>query len=127
MVDSEYSTGDYKPSKISVGEIIKNPEMLKFVSHYLKTKKMCKHAVKKIPFLIRYVLDWYKTQQIGYVPECHKNQQMCDKAVDNYPHALDFASDSWLKTQKCVIKLSINIILQYKLFLNAIRRDKAAW
>ena len=21
------------------------------------------------------------------VPDCYKNQQMCDKAVDNYPHA----------------------------------------
>ena len=27
---------------------MKNPEMLKFVPDYLKTKKMCKNAVKKI-------------------------------------------------------------------------------
>ena len=32
-------------------------------------KKMCKYAVKKLPFLIRYVPDQYKTQQ------------MCDKAI----------------------------------------------
>ena len=35
----------------------KNSEMLKFVSDHLKTKKMCKHAVKKIPYPYRYVPD----------------------------------------------------------------------
>ena len=30
---------------------------------------MCKHAVKKIPFVTRYVSDRYKTQQ------------MCDKSI----------------------------------------------
>ena len=34
---------------MSLGSIIKNPDMLKFVSDHLKTKKM-KHAVKKIVF-----------------------------------------------------------------------------
>ena len=24
------------------------------------------------------------------VPDCNKNQQLCHKAVDNYPHALKF-------------------------------------
>ena len=52
MVDSEYSTDDYKPSKISIGAIIKNLEMLKSVPDQLKTKNMCKHAVKKLPFII---------------------------------------------------------------------------
>ena len=27
------------------------------------------------------------------VPDCCKNQQICDKAVDNYPHALKTVSD----------------------------------
>ena len=36
--------------------------MLKFVPDHLKTKKMCKHAAKKLPFVIRYVIDQYKTQ-----------------------------------------------------------------
>ena len=31
--------------------------------------------------------------------DCYKNQQMCDKAVDSYPHALKFVPDSY-KTQK---------------------------
>ena len=43
--------------------------MTRFVSDHLKTKKMCKHLVKKLPFVRRYVLDRYKTQQ------------MCDKTV----------------------------------------------
>ena len=25
---------------------------------------MCKHGVKKLPFVTRYVPDWYKTQQM---------------------------------------------------------------
>ena len=42
---------------------MKNLEMLKFVPDHLKTIKMCKHAVEKLPFVIRYVTDQYKTQQ----------------------------------------------------------------
>ena len=41
---------------------MRNPEMLKFVPDHLKTKVICKHAVKKF-FLKGYVLDQYKTQQ----------------------------------------------------------------
>ena len=60
---------------------------------------MCKHAVKKLPYLSRYVPDWYKTQQLcdkallengGTLKsglDCYKNQEMCNKAVDNYPYA----------------------------------------
>ena len=47
MVDSEYSTDSYKSPKISIGAIIKNPEMLKFVPDHLKTKKMCKRTIEK--------------------------------------------------------------------------------
>ena len=50
-----------------------------------KTKKICKHSVKKSPFLLRYVIDQYKTQQMSgkailengvtlkSVPYCYKN------------------------------------------------------
>ena len=31
--------------------------MLKSVSDHLKTKEMCKHAVKRLPHLLRYVLE----------------------------------------------------------------------
>ena len=36
---------------------------------------------------------------------------MCNKAVDNYPHALEFVPEFY-KTQKCVIKLFILILQQ---------------
>ena len=39
--------------------------MLELVPNQLKTKKMCKHAVKKLSFLIKYVPDRYKTQQMS--------------------------------------------------------------
>ena len=43
--------------------------MLKFVADHLKTKKIDKHAVKKLPYLLRYVADQ------------NKAQQMCEKAI----------------------------------------------
>ena len=45
----------YKFLNISTIPVMKNPEMLKFVPNHLKTKKMCKHAVKKLPYLLTYV------------------------------------------------------------------------
>ena len=60
---------------------------------------MCKHAVKTLPFILRYVSDQYKTQQmcdkailengetLESVSDCYKNQKMCHKAVENYSHA----------------------------------------
>ena len=48
MVDSEYSTSDCKSSKISIGAIMKNPEMLRLIPDHLKTKKTRKHEIKKI-------------------------------------------------------------------------------
>ena len=36
----------YKSLDISNGTVMKNPEMLKFISDHLKTKNMCKHAVE---------------------------------------------------------------------------------
>ena len=27
------------------------------------------------------------------VPDCYKYQEMCNKAVDNYPHALEFVPE----------------------------------
>ena len=51
----------YKSPNISTRTVIKNTEMLKFVSDHLKTKKMCKHAVRKLPYLLRYVPNQFKT------------------------------------------------------------------
>ena len=44
----------YNPLNINIG-IVMNPQMLKFVPDLLKTS--CKHAVKKLPYLIRYFPD----------------------------------------------------------------------
>ena len=54
MVDS---VDIYKSLNISIGTVMRNPEMVKFVPDHLKTKKICKHAVKKLPFVIKYVPD----------------------------------------------------------------------
>ena len=96
---------------------------------------MWKHPVKKFTFIIRNVPDQYETQQIydktilenvetlESVLDCYKKQQMRDKAVDNYHHASKLVPDCFI-TQKYVIKLSILIITQHKLFLIAIRLNK---
>ena len=57
-----------KSLNINIGTAIKNQEILKFVPDHLKNKKMCKYAVKKLPYLLLYVPDRYNTQH------------MCDKA-----------------------------------------------
>ena len=74
----------YKSLNIIIGTVINNPEMLKFVPDHLKTKRMCKHAVKKLPYLIRCVMFLIDIRLTKCVI---KNQEMCNKAVDNYPHA----------------------------------------
>ena len=61
MVDSEYSPESYKSSKTSIGAIIKNSEVLTFAPNHPKIKAMCKHAGKKLPFIIRYLPDQFKT------------------------------------------------------------------
>ena len=57
MIDSGYNMASVK---ISIGTVMKNPEMLKFVLDNLKAKKMCKHTIKKLLYLIRYFPDQYK-------------------------------------------------------------------
>ena len=57
MIGSEYRANNYKYLKISIGAITKNPKMPRFVPDHLKTKKMCKLAIKKLPFVIQYVPD----------------------------------------------------------------------
>ena len=63
MVDS---VDIYKFLNINIGTVMKNLDLnLKLVPDHLKSKKLCKHAVKKLPFLLRYVSDQYKFQQIS--------------------------------------------------------------
>ena len=63
----------FKSLHINIGAVMKNPEMIKLVPDYLKTKKFLKdYAVKKLPYLFRYLV---------YVPDRCKPQQMCHKAI----------------------------------------------
>ena len=43
MADNEYSTDNYN----STGAVTKNPEILKFIPDYLKSKQMHSYGVKK--------------------------------------------------------------------------------
>ena len=76
--------------------------MLKLVSNHSKTKKMCKNEVKKFTFVIVYVPNQFKTQvnlenggMLRFIPNCYKNQKMCDKAIVNYFHPLEFVPDCY--------------------------------
>ena len=84
MVESENSSDNYSTLKISIGAIIKNSELLKIVPDQLKTKKMCKNAVKKSKFVM-YVFDQYK------------RQQKCDKVILENCRLLRFISDCYRK------------------------------
>ena len=80
---------------------------------------MCKHAVKKLPFIIKYVPDRHKTQQmrdkavhnyahvLKLIPNCYKTQKMCGKAVNTYPSTIQFVSECM--SNFCVIKLLIDV------------------
>ena len=59
MVDTKYITDDYKSRKINIGAVMKKTEILKFIPDHIKIKKMCKHEVKELPFVTRYVSVWY--------------------------------------------------------------------
>ena len=92
----------YKSIKINIGTAIRNPEMLKFVPFHLKTKKMCKYAVKKLPYLQmcdKAILENGGT--LKSLPDCCKYQEMCNEVVDNYSHALEFVPECY-KTQEKV-------------------------
>ena len=96
--------------------------MLRLVSDHLKTKRMCKHVVKKWPFIIKYVPDQYKTQRMCYkvilkivnmfTLDCYKDKKICNKAVNNHAWPLRSVSDCY----KYLIKLSVLIFLQSNSF-----------
>ena len=77
-----------KSLNVNIGIVMKNLGMLKNVPNHLKTKKMCKHGVKNLPYLLRQVSDIYKTQQICNkailensgtlkdVPVCYENREI---------------------------------------------------
>ena len=85
---------------------------------------MCKYAVRKLAYLLRYDSDQYKTQQmcnkatsenggtLNSAPDSYKNQAMSNNVVDRYLHLLKFFSEYFMTHKKCVIKLLILIFLQ---------------
>ena len=66
---------------------------------------MCKNVVKKLPFVIKYVSDQFKTKKmcdkvaienggmLGFSPDYYRDQKMFDNTVDNYSHALRCVPD----------------------------------
>ena len=88
---------------------------------------MCKHAVKKSPYLLTYVPDQYKTQQmqeliienhgtLKSVPDSSKNQEMCNEAVDTYYSIIKFVPECFM-TQEYVINQLTDDFLYFILFL----------
>ena len=87
MINGKCSPDDYKSLKISIGEKIKKSRNAKIHSWSPRTK-ICKDAVKKLPFAIRYVPDRYNNQEMSdrvilendvtlmFVPDFYKNQKV---------------------------------------------------
>ena len=82
---------DKKTLKISIGKIIR------LVPNHLKAKKMCKIAVKKLPSVIKYVSDQYKSNEMWNVTK--ENDRMLKFIPDYY------------EDKKCVIKQLIIILM----------------
>ena len=66
---------------------------------------MCKHAVKKLPSVVRYGLEQYKTKQ------------MCGKVILEDAEKLKSVSDCYKNLKKYVIKLLIITIMHSNLSL----------
>ena len=85
MVVSDNSPDNCKSLRIITGAIIKNLEILRFVPDHLKTIKMRKEIAIR--------------NKLKVLSDCCKNKKTCNKAVDNYAHALKFVPDCH-KTKK---------------------------
>ena len=92
--------------------------MLRFVLDHFKTKNMCRTAVKKLLFIIKYVHDRYMTKEMtdkvisenggkAFFLTATRITKICDQALRFDPNSY--------KTQNCVIKLLA--LMQYNLFL----------
>ena len=76
---------------------------------------MCKIAVKKLLFVIMFVPEWHKTQEMWYSFSAKwwndfyltatRIRKAADNVVSNYSHALKFAPNFW-KTQKVCNKVA---------------------
>ena len=52
MVNSEYSPNNHMTLEYKHWDTDKNVEMLRLVTDHIKTEKMCKNAVNKLPFVV---------------------------------------------------------------------------
>ena len=82
--------------KKSIGEIIKNLDLLRFILDCVK--EMCKNVVKKLPVIKRYVPDWYK------------NQKMFDKVIPENSETFKSVLTA-IRIKKFVIKLLIIMLM----------------
>ena len=66
--------------------------------------------------------------------DCNKNKEMCNKAVDNYHHALEFVPECYKTHKMCgkavntyhsTIKLSLNALWLKKRVINSLRNSGA--
>ena len=73
-------------------EFVNVPKWFKAIPEHLKTQEMCKRAIKVDPY------------SLGYVRDCFKIQDMCNKAVPKRPNILEYVPDH-LKTQEMCIKV----------------------
>ena len=74
---------------------------------------LCKYAVRKLAYLLRYGSDQYKTQQmcnkatsenggtLNSAPDSYKNQAMSNNVVDRYLHLLKFFSEYFMPQKMC--------------------------
>ena len=67
--------------------------MLRFIPDHLKTKKISKDDFKKLPLVVRYVPDRYKTQE------------MCDKVILENDETLILVPDCYSVINLLIIKL----------------------
>ena len=102
IVESEESPDNCKPLKIGIGAIIENPGMLKFLSDQFRTNNT-------LAFVTMYFPLRCKTQEMCYFRKkwnikvyfFYKNQKICNKAIDNYSHALEFILNYYKTQQMC--------------------------
>ena len=47
------------------------------------------------------ILFWKVVKRLEFVPDYYINQEMCNKPVDNYAHALEFAPNCHKTQETC--------------------------
>ena len=101
---------DSKILEISIGTVIKDPEILGVVLDQYKTQQMPDKVLEN-GWMTVFVPDCKKYQKICdntvysyaytavFVPDCYETKQLRDKVVITYPSALIFFPE-WLKPQE---------------------------